>query len=176
MEAQGTVADRPTKEEKATPTREVQANRIIRQNVVWAIAGGALPFPLFDMAAITVVQLKMLKELGNLYGVPFKEDQVKSVLVSLVTGLGAPTLGWAATWSAFKAIPLVGYVSAVLSVPVLAAAVTYAVGKVFHQHFASGGTFLDFDPTKVREHFRREFEEGKVVAEKVKSEEAGSAS
>jgi signal transduction histidine kinase len=31
------------------------------------------------------------------------------------------------------------------------------VGRVFTQHFASGGTFLDFDPAEVREHFRQEF-------------------
>jgi uncharacterized protein (DUF697 family) len=175
MAAQATMADRPvpTKQEETTaPTREEQGNRIIRQNVVWAIGGGVLPFPIFDMVAITVIELKMLKELGDLYEVPFKEDQVKSILVSLVTGLGAPTLGLAATLSVFKAAPVVGYVSAVLSVPVLAAAFTYAVGKIFLQHFASGGTFLDFDPSKVRDHFRREFEEGKLVAAKTKSEVA----
>ena len=28
-----------------------------------------------------------------------------------------------------------------------------SVGRVFIQHFASGGTFLDFDPESVRKHF-----------------------
>ena len=36
--------------------------------------------------------------------------------------------------------------------PVIAGA-AYAVGKVFIQHFASGGTFLTFDPEKVRAHY-----------------------
>jgi len=38
------------------------------------------------------------------------------------------------------------------------------------QHFASGGTFLDFDPKNVREHFAREFKEGKLAAAKIKAE------
>jgi uncharacterized protein (DUF697 family) len=112
----------------------------------------------------------MLKELSALYEVPFEEDQVKSVLVSLLAGLGAPTLGTALTVSLVKSIPVAGLASAFLTVPGLAAAFTYAVGKVFVQHFASGGTFLDFDPKTVREHFARQFEEGKLAVSKTKTE------
>ncbi|MEZ5671856.1 MAG: hypothetical protein R3E08_05540 [Thiotrichaceae bacterium] len=43
-------------------------------------------------------------------------------------------------------------------------AATYAIDKVFVQHFESGGTFLDFDPEAVREHFAAEFAKGKDVA------------
>jgi hypothetical protein len=35
------------------------------------------------------------------------------------------------------------------------------VGKVFEQHFASGGTFLTFDAKKVEGYFREKFEEAK---------------
>jgi hypothetical protein len=71
---------------------------------------------------------------------------------------------------------VIGVMSAFVAIPGLAAAFTYAVGKVFVQHFASGGTFLDFDPKKVREHFAREFEEGKIVATKVKIEPSSKGS
>jgi uncharacterized protein (DUF697 family) len=152
------------------PTKEDEANRVIRQNVLWAAGGGVIPFPLLDMIAITVVNVKMLKELSVVYEVPFKEDQVKNIVASLLAGLGAPTLGMAMTVSLVKAVPVIGVLSAFVAVPGLAAAFTYAVGKVFVQHFASGGTFLDFDPKKVRAHFAREFEEGKIVVTKVKNE------
>src|ERR1700736_374964 len=169
MTAHATTVERPALTEEV-PTKEAEADKIIRQNVLWAAGGGVIPFPLIDMVAVTVVELKMLKELSALYEVPFEEDQVKSVLVSLLAGLGAPTLGTALTVSLVKSIPVAGLASAFLTVPGLAAAFTYAVGKVFVQHFASGGTFLDFDPKTVREHFAREFEEGKIVAPKIKSE------
>ena len=45
--------------------------------------------------------------------------------------------------------------------PVINGATTYAVGKVFTQHFESGGTFLTFDAAKVREYFETQFKEGK---------------
>jgi uncharacterized protein (DUF697 family) len=169
MTAQATAVEQPALN-KEVSTKEAEAHKIIRQNVLWAAGGGVIPIPLIDMVAITVVEVKMLKELAALYEIPFKEDQVKNIIVSLLAGLGAPTLGTALTVSLVKAVPIVGYLSAFVAVPGLAAAFTYAVGKVFLQHFASGGTFLDFDPKTVREHFAREFEEGKVVAPKIKSE------
>jgi uncharacterized protein (DUF697 family) len=171
MTAHATAVEPPILAHEA-PTKEDEANRIIRQNVLWAAGGGVIPIPLVDMIAITVVNVKMLKELSVVYEVPFKEDQVKNIVASLLAGLGAPTLGMALTVSLVKAVPVIGILSAFIAVPGLAAAFTYAVGKVFVQHFASGGTFLDFDPKKVRAHFAREFEKGKIVAAEVKHEPA----
>ena len=171
-ERQPSPAERPapTGEEHPFATNDMLADRIVRQNMLWAAGGGLIPFPVLDIVAITAVELKMLKELAALYDVPFREDQVKSILVSLVAGLGAPALGGVISVSLLKSVPILGAVSGYIAVPGAAAAFTYAVGKVFLQHFASGGTFLDFKPKKVREHFARQFEEGKVVAAKTKVE------
>jgi hypothetical protein len=38
--------------------------------------------------------------------------------------------------------------------PALSAGATYAIGKAFIQHFASGGTLLDFNPPDYREFIR----------------------
>lgn len=160
----------PTREGQPSPTKEMLGDRIIRENMLWASGGGLIPVPILDFIAITAVEVKMLKELSALYELPFREHQVKSILASLLAGMGAPALGAAITASLFKSVPLLGAVSAFIAVPGAAAAFTYAVGKVFLQHFASGGTFLDFDPKKVREHFARQFEEGKLVAAKTKVE------
>jgi lipoate-protein ligase A len=50
-------------------------------------------------------------------------------------------------------------------------AATYAIGRVFIQHFESGGTFLDFNPEKVREYFKEQFERGKGVASELENTE-----
>jgi uncharacterized protein (DUF697 family) len=57
-----------------------------------------------------------------------------------------------------KFLPVIGTTVGLLTMPGLSVAATYAVGKVFIAHFEAGGTLLDFDPEKVREHFRAEFE------------------
>jgi uncharacterized protein (DUF697 family) len=93
----------------------------------------------------------------------------------LLTGFGAPALGAAIGSSVVKFIPVAGNFMGLVAIPGVAAAFTYAVGKVFVQHFASGGTFLDFDPKKVREYFARQFEEGKLVAAKIKPDASQKA-
>ena len=151
------------------------ADRIIRENVLLAAGGGLIPVPILDVLAITLVEAKMLRELAEIYNLPFREDQVKSILVSLLAGFGAPALGAAIGSSVVKVIPVAGYFMGLVATPGVAAAFTYAVGKVFLQHFASGGTFLNFDPKKVREYFARQFEEGKLVAAKIKPDASQKA-
>jgi uncharacterized protein (DUF697 family) len=165
----------PPKEESSSPSREILADRIIRENMLWAAGGGLIPVPMLDVVAITVVEVKMLKELAEIYNLPFREDQVKSILVSLLAGFGAPALGAAIGSSVVKFVPFTGYFVGLFAISGVAAAFTYAVGKVFLQHFASGGTFLDFDPKKVREYFARQFEEGKLVAAKMKPDASQKA-
>ena len=42
--------------------------------------------------------------------------------------------------------------------PVISAGATYIIGKVFIQHFASGGTLLDFNPPDYREFIKAQKE------------------
>ena len=48
--------------------------------------------------------------------------------------------------------------------PVLAYAMTQAVGKAFIMHFESGGTFLDFSPAKMRTYYDEHFTSAKTAA------------
>jgi uncharacterized protein (DUF697 family) len=151
-------------------TKEGQAYNIVKQNVLWAAGGGLIPVPVLDVVAITAVEVKMLRELAALYGVPFQEERIRTICVALLAGLGAPVIGTTVATSFLKSIPFLGFLTGLVVVPGIAAAFTYAVGKVFIQHFASGGTFLDFDPKKVREHFAREFAEGKLATANMKAD------
>ena len=40
--------------------------------------------------------------------------------------------------------------------PVLSAGATYLIGRVFVQHFASGGTLLDFNPPDYKEFIKEQ--------------------
>jgi uncharacterized protein (DUF697 family) len=157
---------------KEDVSKEEAAEQIIKHNVLWSAGAGVIPLPLLDAAATAAVQIRMLKQLADLYEVPFREDRIKNICTSLVAGLGAPVVGGVAAISAIKFVPVVGPLVALLAMPGSSAALTYAVGKVFVQHFASGGTFLDFDPKAVREHFAKQYEEGKLTASKGKTESA----
>jgi hypothetical protein len=45
-----------------------------------------------------------------------------------------------------------------LTMPVFSAAATYVIGKVFIQHFATGGTLLDFHPPDYKEFIKAQKE------------------
>jgi len=151
-------------------SKEQVAEQIIKHNLLWSVGAGVIPLPLLDAAATAAVQIRMLKQLADLYEVPFHEDRIKNICSALVGGLGAPVVGGAIGVSAVKFVPVIGPMVALLAFPASSAALTYAVGKVFVQHFASGGTFLDFDPKTVREYFAKQYEEGKSAASKAKTE------
>ena len=60
--------------------------------------------------------------------------------------------------SALKAMPIFGTLAGGFVMPVLSAGATYAIGKAFIEHFASGGTLLDFNPPDYREFVRAQKE------------------
>ena len=128
-----------------------------------AMGLGLIPVPIVNMVAITGVQLNMLRKLSNAYEIPFTEHKVKNILASLV-GAGSVLPIGRSLMSLAKVIPIAGQAFGAISVPATAGAITYAVGKVFHQHFASGGTFLTFDPNEVKSYYTEMIEKGKSVA------------
>lgn len=147
------------------PTRLEQAHELVKKNMCWSMGISLVPVPLIDMAAVIAFQIRMLKQLSDLYGIPFKEHAAKNIVAALVGGLSTGVLGVAILSSLVKSVPGIGMVLGGLVVmPVIAGAITYAVGKVFIQHFESGGTFLNFNPEKTRRYFEEQFKEGQKLA------------
>lgn len=144
--------------------RERHAHTIIRNHVLLSAAAGVIPVAFVDTAAVAVVQLRLLKELSDVYGVSFRADIGRSAVGTLLASvtpalLGGGVLGSAAVNAALRSVPVVGAVTRFATQPLFNAAFTYALGKVFQQHFASGGTFLTFDPEKVKTYFREKYDE-----------------
>jgi uncharacterized protein (DUF697 family) len=110
-----------------------------------------------DGLAVSALQLKMLAELSEIYGVPFQENSGKAALASLACFI-IPHAG--ALGALSNAIPVLNVLGAPLAAT-FAGAYSWALGNIFIQHFESGGTFLTFDPEKVREHFKALFETGR---------------
>jgi hypothetical protein len=86
----------------------------------------------------------------------------KAIITSL-SGSGLARLGARAV----KFIPGVGSIIGGVTMAVLSGATTYALGEVFRKHFETGGTFLDFDPERLRKYYNDKFEKGKAVAEEL---------
>ena len=147
--------------------RVERAKDVVQRNVYWAMGAGVLPLPLVDIAAITGVQLKMLREISAVYGLKFSEGLAKKAVMSLLVGVGTVGIGGLIGTSLFKLLPIVGTSLGVASVPVVSGMLTHAVGRTFVMHFEAGGTLLDFDPRAMRSYFKKEYDEAKIVVTKL---------
>lgn len=138
------------------------ADEIIRNHVLWATGAGAVPVPLLDIAAVSGIQLDMLKQLSTHYGVAYSEQQGKAWLsalsASFLARLGA---------NAIKLIPGVGSIIGGASMAAMSGASTYALGKVARDHFEQEGSFDNLNIDEAKARYEQAYEEGKkVVREK----------
>ncbi len=167
------VQARPRESEEDLRDREFGADEIVRRSVLYALGAGLVPLPVIDLAAITYVQVKMLKRLSSWYGFEFSENRGKSYVSSLLSSVLATSAAYGAVGRSISLIPGVGRAFALVTMPVFSGAATYAVGRVFIQHFESGGTFLDFEPEKVKKYFAGVYKQGRsFVANMQKQEQA----
>jgi uncharacterized protein (DUF697 family) len=134
----------------------------IKTYVLAAAGAGLIPVPGVDLAGIAAVQCRLVQLIAREYGVPFKENAIKTIVASLLGSAGAARLFAAPAYSLLKVIPLVGQTLSGAALSGIAAAGTYAIGNVFVQHFETGGTLLDFDSRKIGARYARMFEEGKL--------------
>ena len=149
-------------------TLEAKALKTTKTHAMVACGLGLVPFPFFDLAAILGTQLNLLGNISGIYSVPFTRNIGKSAIAALVGTYGSLSLTSGSIGSLMKAIPGVGTLTGMATLPILAGATTYAIGKVFIQHFESGGTFLDFDPNSVKEYYAQQFNEGQLIVSKEK--------
>ncbi len=142
------------------------ANTIIKNHIIWSMGAGFIPVPIADFFAVTAIQLDMIRQLSNLYDVDFKETSGKAIITSL-SGASVARMGA----RAIKFIPGVGSILGGVTLAVLSGASTYALGEVFKVHFDSGGTFLDFDVSRIKRMYDEKFEKGKEVAKEIRKEQ-----
>jgi uncharacterized protein (DUF697 family) len=133
--------------------RTQHAHKLVDRFAMWAGAAGVIPLPIVDLVAVGALQLQMLHRLSQIYNVPFAENRGKALITALM-GTAIPTSSGLGAAEVLKAIPVVGTALATIVTPTLAAGLTYAIGRVFIQHFESGGTLLDFNPPDYREFLK----------------------
>ncbi len=122
---------------------------IVKRFSLWSGAAGIIPLPFVDLAAVGGLQLQMLRRISQIYNVPFSENRGKALIASLA-GAMIPATSVIGAASVAKGVPVIGTAVSAIGMPALSAGATYSIGMAFIEHFASGGTFLDFSPSEYR--------------------------
>lgn len=155
----------------AKDDKSKHADTIIRNHSVWSVGAGAIPLALADLAAVSAVQVDMIRSLCEVYDVDFSQTKGKA-LVSSLTSAALARVGAA---SVVKMIPIAGTLVGSVTGGVLAGASSYALGTAFKTHLSSGGTILDLDPERLKKVYRDQFEKGKVKVKEWQSERGDEA-
>ncbi|WP_347280015.1 MULTISPECIES: DUF697 domain-containing protein [unclassified Leptolyngbya] len=156
---------------RETPmSQNTQAEAIIRTHVLWAMGGGLIPIPLVDFAAVTAIQLEMLQQLAQLYGVDYSKSNGKA-FVSALTGTSLARLGA----SFLKALPGVGTLVGGASMALTSGASTYAVGQVAVNHFSNSGTLNNFVEDQLKTIYDSAFERGKTYVSDLENDKGDDA-
>ncbi|MBD1910305.1 DUF697 domain-containing protein [Leptolyngbya sp. PL-A3] len=151
-------------------SQNTQAEAIIRTHVLWAMGGGLIPIPLVDFAAVTAIQLEMLQQLAQLYGVDYSKSNGKA-FVSALTGTSLARLGA----SFLKALPGVGTLVGGASMALTSGASTYAVGQVAVNHFSNSGTLNNFVEDQLKTIYDSAFERGKTYVSDLENDKGDDA-
>ena len=139
---------------KPQDERHMQGRKIVDRFSLWSGAAGLLPVPFIDLAIVGAVQIQMLRRLSELYDIPFSKNRGKAIIASFA-GTMIPASASLGMVSTLKSVPVAGTAVGAVTTPALAMGATYVIGMAFMQHFASGGTLLDFEPPNYREFIKK---------------------
>jgi len=120
-----------------------------------AFAWGLFPAPLVDVAAVSTIQLRMIRDLAKLYGIPYKKSIARSIVVTIFGGFLPTTLGSVFAYSVVKRVSWFGPLVGAAVVPSSVGGATRLIGILMTQHFELGGTLEDFDLQTIPQGLRR---------------------
>lgn len=145
-------------------TALAKAQPIIKRHVLFSMGAGFIPIPIVDIAAVTAVQLDMLRQLCKLYDQDYNDSSGKAFVGTIagntLSRIAAHTIG-----SVFKTVPIIGSALGGATVSAFSGATTYAIGQVVAQHFASGGSINEFDAEELRDFYQEQFQKGKDIVD-----------
>lgn len=147
----------PTSTPQAFDRKLRAMDRVAVYTLLCAVAS-RVPMWWANSPSVTGLQLKMLAEVSELYGVEFRQDLARPLIASLAGGglsllmsqnpLAMALKGWIVT------IPVIGIPLRFGTGPAIIGAYCYILGRTFVDHYETGGTYHDFDSAKLRASFR----------------------
>jgi uncharacterized protein (DUF697 family) len=151
---------------EAAAVRRERIDGIIRKHVLWASGAGLIPIPLADVAAVTGVQVSMLRDITRIYKSELSEADLQNFITALTGGMLA-RLGA----SAVKAIPGIGTLLGGASMSIMSGASTYAVGRVARTQLEASGNLAAVDLDRAKREYKQAYESGKDYVSKLKNDD-----
>lgn len=135
-----------------------EAEKIICRSALTAMSTSLVPILIVEELALVTINLKLINRLSKLYGVEFKEDIARNIIISM-TGVVTSILGAGIIGSAVLAVlPGIGLPLSIFSASSWFGCCTYAMGHMFINHFEQGGDFLNANLDVMTKDFKTAFQ------------------
>jgi uncharacterized protein (DUF697 family) len=138
-------------------------DRLIAEHVGMAMGAAAIPIPLADLAAVTLVQIDLVQKLAQRFEVEADRRRVREAVMALA-GASFARLGA----SAVKSLPVAGWWLGGATHAALAGATTWALGRLYREQFESRGSLEASDPDALRARFDAHLERARSLARELR--------
>jgi uncharacterized protein (DUF697 family) len=142
------------------------ADSLIKRYALYGTATGLIPTFGLDVAALTAIQVKMIKDLADIYGYDVNDQMVRMTITTGITSLGGRLITGLAS-SLTKAISPLKFLIGGATQAALSGFMTAEIGKIYQARLSSGQNPADITVSEIVNHIVAQVQEGKWNPTKV---------
>ncbi len=146
--------------------KDAQANSIIRKYALFGTAAGLIPSFGLDVAALTAIQVKMIRDLADVYEYDVNDQMIRMTITTGVTALAGRLLTGIAT-SITRAFSPLKFLIGGATQAALSGFTTAEIGKIYQARLSSGENPADITVSEIVDHIVTQVQEGKWNPTKV---------
>jgi len=143
-----------------------QANSVIRRYALFGTATGLIPAFGLDVAALTAVQVKMIKELADIYEYDVDDQIIRMTITTGITSLAGRLVTSVAT-AVTRAFSPLKFIIGGATQAALSGFLTAETGKIYQARLADGQNPADVTVSEIVNHVISMVQEGKWNPTKV---------
>jgi uncharacterized protein (DUF697 family) len=129
----------------AKTAQRAGAMRIVHRYVAASAIAGLNPVPVLDVTVLGGIHVSLIRDLTNHYGAAFSDHAARNILIAIAATIIPGAIGTILGRKALRAIPFLVPGAGLVTMSAFSAAVSYGLGRIFINHFESGGTLDSFD-------------------------------
>ncbi|THH36341.1 DUF697 domain-containing protein [Neolewinella litorea] len=146
--------------------KQEQADALIRKYALFGTAAGLIPSFGLDVIALTALQVKMIKELANIYEYDVEDQMIRMTITTGITSLGGRLITSVAT-SITKAFSPLKFLIGGATQAALSGFLTAEIGKIYQARLASGENPADVTVSEIVNHVVAQIQQGEWNPTKV---------
>ena len=146
--------------------KDAQADAIIKRYALFGTATALIPTFGLDVAALTGIQVKMIKDLANVYEYDVDDQMIRMTITTGVTSLAGRLVTGVLT-SITRAFSPLKFLIGGATQAALSGFMTAEVGKIYQARLSSGQNPSDITVSEIVNHIVSQVQEGKWNPTKV---------